>query len=177
MALLAFDQAFAKTGWALFNDDNKLVEIGVISTNAKDSDEDRINCIYDEALGIIKHYQNMWRTDDVPTMVIEDIQVQRGNVSTYKKLSYAQAAIMLLAAQKGAKLYVVSPSSWRSILHQKWGIDFGAKRADQKKVAKELAEEYIATANCNISTKITTDIADAICIGLAQIHSIGFDSK
>ena len=79
MALLAFDQAFAKTGWALFNDDNKLVEIGVISTNAKDSDEDRINCIYDEALGIIKHYQNMWRTDDVPTMVIEDIQVQRGN--------------------------------------------------------------------------------------------------
>ena len=41
MALLAFDQAFAKTGWALFNDDNKLVEIGIISTNAKDSDEDR----------------------------------------------------------------------------------------------------------------------------------------
>ena len=169
MGTLAFDQAFKTTGIAVFNDNNDVVKVGSFTTSTAYPDEVRIKQIKDMAIQYISDYYKEY--NDYPQVVIEDIQAQRGNISTYKKLAYAQAAILEAAAEQNVNINIISPSSWRSILNRRWGIEFGRKRADQKKVAKELAEEYIATKHCDISDNITNDIADAICIGLAQILS------
>lgn len=169
MGTLAFDQAFQTTGVAVFDDNNNIIQVGTFKTSSAYPDELRIKQIKDMVIEYALEYQTTY--GDLPNIVIEDIQAQRGNISTYKKLAYAQAAILEAAAELKVNINIIAPSSWRSILNQKWGIEFGTKRTDQKKVAKEFAEEYIATKNCNISVKITNDIADAICIGLAQILS------
>ncbi len=159
--IVAFDQAFKTTGFAVVNKDTKeILMSGTFSTSAADSDEKRLGNIY--------HFvTNMFNQKDNPgikEIVIEDIQMQRMNASTYKKLAWVQSVFLLAAEHLSIPIYVVSPSSWRSILTKKYHINFGKKRADQKKAAKEFAAQF--------SDKVTTDSADAICIGLAQAWSL-----
>lgn len=169
MGTLAFDQAFQTTGIAVFDDNNVIVQVGTFKTSSVYPDEIRIKQIKDMVIEYALDYKENY--GDLPNIVIEDIQAQRGNISTYKKLAYAQAAILEAAAELNANINIIAPSSWRSILNQRWGTEFGTKRADQKKVAMDVAQEYIAIKHSNISVGITNDIADAICIGLAQILS------
>ena len=90
----------------------------------------------------------------------EDIQQQKGNVETYKKLAYVQAAILLWCYFNEVSYTVLSPSHWRKILNEKYGIKFGRSRADQKAAARSFVKEHY-------SLSLGEDIADAINIAHA----------
>lgn len=103
--------------------------------------------------------------DDYPfdELVYEDIQLQRGNVKTFKTLAYIQAAILLwCGADNFIKETCVSPSHWRSVLKDEYKIEWGRKRADQKAAAQKFAKEQTGK-------DFTEDEADSYCIGLAYL--------
>lgn len=173
MALVAFDQAFKTTGVAIFNDNNNLVSVETITTNSSAPDEERINQIRENVKRILETTQETYTYDrKVPAVVIEDIQAQKGNISTYKKLAYAQAAIMSTAAEMHTNIYIIPPSSWRSIITKNYNVNFGRDRKTQKAAAQKFVKQYLQDNNLEPAHKITSDIADAICIGLAQIASM-----
>lgn len=102
-------------------------------------------------------------------MVFEDIQLQMGNVETYKKLAYVQAITMYWCEKQGIEYHVMSPSHWRKILKDEYDIVWGRKRAEQKQAALNFVENKYGK-----DPNITSDSADAICIGLTyQIEHKG----
>ena len=57
----------------------------------------------------------------------------------------------------------LSPSHWRSILKDKYGVKFGRSRADQKKAAQNFVKEHFNIVE-------SEDTCDAICLGLAAVN-------
>lgn len=87
--------------------------------------------------------------------------MQMGNVVTYKKLAYVQAMILYWCDKHAKKYSILTPSHWRSIIKDKYGVTFGRKRKEQKEAAMKFAMSM-----SNI--KFTEDMADSFCIGLAD---------
>ena len=83
-----------------------------------------------------------------------------GNVETYKKLAYVQAMILFWCEKHEKNLYCLSPSHWRKILKDKYGMSWGRKRAEQKQTAIDFIQEHY-------EKEVDSDTADAICIGCA----------
>lgn len=83
-----------------------------------------------------------------------------GNVETYKKLAYVQAMILFWCEKHEKNLYCLSPSHWRKILKDKYGMSWGRKRAEQKQTAIDFIQEHY-------KKEVDSDTADAICIGCA----------
>ena len=154
MFYLALDQALQTTGYAVFEDD-KLVKWGTFSTDASSSIEDRLYTIQQELNKLDQYY-------NIGHVFFEDTQKQV-NLDTYKRLCYVQSVIMLWCRNRGGIQYdILSPSHWRKILKDKYKINWGRKREEQKQAAlKWVRQEY--------DGKFTTDSADAICIGRAGL--------
>lgn len=102
----------------------------------------------------------MRQEHEIEYIAFEDIQSQ-GNVETYKKLAYCQAAIYLYCYFNEIPCSTLGPSHWRSLL----GIK-GRKREEQKKAAIEYVKDKYEI-NC------TSDEADAVCIGAAYLAERG----
>lgn len=154
MKYLALDQALNTSGWALF-ENTKLLQYGTFKTKATDPIEKRLGSIWEELDNLIEQYSFDY-------LFFEDIQRQQ-NVETFKKLAYTQAAILLWCYWKeNIKYSVLSPSHWRSLLKDKYKMNFGKSRAEQKNAAQQLVSEV-----CGV--RATEDESDAICIGLAGI--------
>ena len=153
MIYLALDQALQTSGWAIFDND-KLVEFGHFNIPANKSIEVRLTLIMKE----LSNLENKFEFQDI---FFEDIQSQQ-NKETYKKLAYVQAAILIWCYNTNHKFYILSPSHWRSILKEKYKINFGKSRADQKQTAKTLINQIF-------EINPTEDECDAICIGLAGL--------
>ena len=83
-----------------------------------------------------------------------------GNVETYRKLAYIQAMILFWCEKHEKNLYCLSPSHWRKILKDKYGMSWGRKRAEQKQTAIDFIQEHY-------KKEVDSDTADAICIGCA----------
>lgn len=161
--ILAFDQSFRITGYAAIDEYGNIVDIGIFKTTPSLSDQERMEEIFNQSLELMKKYADH-------RIVIEDIQMQH-SVSTFKKLAYAQSAIMFAAEQLERPVELMSASSWRSHLSKKYGISFGRNRKAQKETALKLVKEVIDVEQehgslLNVSN-ITQDMADAACIGLA----------
>ena len=95
---------------------------------------------------------------------------QAGNVLTYKHLAYVQAAILMWCDFNQIPYEIYAASHWRKVL----GGKFGRKREEQKQHALDLVKDYCGQ-------EVTSDEADAICIGLAAIrerkeNTVGFGS-
>ena len=82
------------------------------------------------------------------------------SVETYKKLEYVQAMILFWCEKHEKNLYCLSPSHWRKILKDKYGMSWGRKRAEQKQTAIDFIQEHY-------KKEVDSDTADAICIGCA----------
>ncbi len=153
MNYLALDQALQTTGYAIF-EDNKLIKWGTFSTTASDPIEERLFAIQYQITLLNWDYK-------IDYIFFEDTQKQV-NLDTYKRLCYVQSAIMLFCQQQKIKYSVLSPSHWRKVLKDKYKINWGRKREEQKQAALEwVRQEY--------DGNFTTDSADAICIGRAGI--------
>ena len=151
MKFLALDQALGTSGWAVF-DDKTLIAADTFSVS-KTAPMDR------RLLEIYKNLTDLYHEYEFEKIYFEDIQLQAGNALTYKHLAYAQAAIILWCGHMNMDWSMSAPSHWRKVL----GGGFGRKRAEQKRYAIQLVQKWY-------NIEVSSDIADAICIGQAAIQ-------
>lgn len=151
MKFLALDQSLSSTGWAIF-DDKTLVAANTFTVSKTAPMERRL-------LEIYKNLTDLYHEYEFEKIYFEDIQLQAGNALTYKHLAYAQAAIILWCGHMNMDWSMSAPSHWRKVL----GGGFGRKRAEQKRYAIDLVEKWY-------NIEVSSDMADAICIGRAAIQ-------
>ena len=152
MRLLALDQASRVTGVAIFDDD-KLVKYGTFEIKSNQELGKRLT-------QFLENLDKLYAAYHFDAVSYEDIQLQMGNVETYKKLAYIQAMILFWCEKHEKNLYCLSPSHWRKILKDKYGMSWGRKRAEQKQTAIDFIQEHY-------EKEVDSDTADAICIGCA----------
>lgn len=152
MRLLALDQASRVTGVAIFDDD-KLVKYGTFEIKSNQELGKRLT-------QFLENLDKLYAAYHFDAVAYEDIQLQMGNVETYKKLAYIQAMILFWCEKHEKNLYCLSPSHWRKILKDKYGMSWGRKRAEQKQTAIDFIQEHY-------EKEVDSDTADAICIGCA----------
>lgn len=152
MRLLALDQASRVTGVAIFDDD-KLLKYGIFEIKSNQELGKRLT-------QFLENLDKLYAAYHFDAVAYEDIQLQMGNVETYKKLAYIQAMILFWCEKHEKNLYCLSPSHWRKVLKDKYGMSWGRKRAEQKQTAIDFIQEHY-------EKEVDSDIADAICIGCA----------
>lgn len=152
MRLLALDQASRMTGVAIFDDD-KLIKYGTFEIKSNQELGKRLT-------QFLENLDKLYAAYHFDAIAYEDIQLQMGNVETYKKLAYIQAMILFWCEKHEKNLYCLSPSHWRKILKDKYGMSWGRKRAEQKQTAIDFIQEHY-------KKEVDSDTADAICIGCA----------
>ena len=150
---MAIDQAARLSGWAIY-DNKKLIAHGHFSVPANKTIGQRLEAFLKELDTIIKTYH-------IEHLYFEGIQYQN-NAETYKKLSMIQGMIFYYTQINKIPSTELTPSHWRSILKDKYGIKFGRARLEQKQKAKEFV-------NKQFNVFPIEDECDAICIGLAGI--------
>lgn len=150
MRLLALDQASRVTGVAIFDDD-KLVKYGIFEIKSNQELGKRLT-------QFLENLDKLYAAYHFDAVAYEDIQLQMGNVETYKKLAYIQAMILFWCEKHEKNLYCLSPSHWRKVLKDKYGMSWGKKRAEQKQTAIDFIQEHY-------KKEVDSDTADAICIG------------
>lgn len=152
MRLLALDQASRVTGVAIFDDD-KLVKYGTFEIKSNQELGKRLTQFLENLDKLHAEYH-------FDAVAYEDIQLQMGNVETYRKLAYIQAMILFWCEKHEKNLYCLSPSHWRKVLKDKYGMSWGRKRVEQKQTAINFIQEHY-------EKEVDSDTADAICIGCA----------
>lgn len=153
--ILGLDNALRTSGVALVSQSSgKVLELAEIRTNAGDLIHKRLAYIYQQL-------QQLLKTDTPFTHVVfEDSQYQN-NADTYKRLNMVQGVIYLFCAHRKIPYTLLSPSAWRKVIHDTYGVSFCRKRKEQKEAAVKFAIEYTQRRD------ITSDQADALCIALA----------
>lgn len=154
MIMLALDQSSRVSGWSIYDND-KLIDFGHFSISSSLPVERKMN-------ELMRQLCELHNKFEFVAIAFEDIQLQAGNVKTFKTLSYIQAAIIIWCYDNDMPYKILAPSHWRSILKDKFNLSFGRKRAEQKQVAQEFVQNKF-----NIT--VTEDEADSICLGLAAI--------
>lgn len=152
MRLLALDQASRVTGVAIFDND-KLVKYGTFEIKSNQELGKRLT-------QFLENLDKLYAAYHFDAVAYEDIQLQMGNVETYRRLAYIQAMILFWCEKHEKNLYCLSPSHWRKILKDKYGMSWGRKRAEQKQTAIDFIQEHY-------KKEVDSDTADAICIGCA----------
>lgn len=152
MRLLALDQASRVTGVAIFDDD-KLIKYGTFEIKSNQELGKRLT-------QFLENLDKLYAAYHFDAVAYEDIQLQMGNVETYRRLAYIQAMILFWCEKHEKNLYCLSPSHWRKILKDKYGMSWGRKRAEQKQTAINFIQEHY-------EKEVDSDTADAICIGCA----------
>lgn len=150
MRLLALDQASRVTGVAIFDDD-KLVKYGTFEIKSNQELGKRLT-------HFLENLDKLYAAYHFDAVAYEDIQLQMGNVETYKRLAYVQAMILFWCEKHEKNLYCLSPSHWRKVLKDKYGMSWGRKRVEQKQTAIDFIQEHY-------EKEVDSDTADAICIG------------
>lgn len=148
--VLSLDQALRVSGYGVFVD-NSLVAYGTFEIDSDGTIGERLK-------EFIRHIDMLYGEYEFDHLVFEDIQYQN-NIETYKKLAFVQAALYLWCNEAGVQYTVLGPSEWRSKLKEK----FGRTRKEQKEHAMDFVKRYSGK-------DVTSDEADAICIGLAYLR-------
>ncbi len=148
--LLALDQSSRVSGYAIFQE-QELVTSGTFAYT--DSDMGK------RLFKIREHVKQLIQVYEVNELAFEDIQMQGGNVVTYRALAETLGVLEELAAELGIKYTIVPAVTWRSTL----GIQ-GRVRADQKRSAQEYALK-------TYQKQVSEDESDAICIGAHMLKT------
>lgn len=166
--ILALDMATKKTGWALFDYKNGLIDYGVIRTES-DETKDRMEEIYFTISKIIKDNPR------ITTIVFEDVPLNNhNNLKTGKDLSILQGVTLSLCFEYELDYALYNPSAWRSIIGLYNGTRAGMKRDFQKKAAVDKVNElynfgFVYNETETKSRFTDDDKAEAICLGLAYL--------
>lgn len=159
MKILSLDLSTKSSGWAVFENDN-LIDYGCITSSSTDLIK-RIQIMTNGIKEILEKYE-------INKIIAEEVRPQggfgAGNIQTHRALMWLQAAIafMLYDNFKKLTLYFIYPSSWRADCGIKQGR--GTKRESQKELDIQFVKE-------KFNIDVNDDIADAIGIGYAQVHT------
>lgn len=143
MKILALDQASQTSGFAIIEDEH-LLESGTFTFTGS---------LPQRLVKIRKKVQELIQLNNVNRVILEDIQLERGNVITYRALAEVIGVLQELLTELKIPHEFAPASSWRSRLRIK-----GTDRPTQKKNAQKFVKD---TYNKDCSE----DEADAICIG------------
>lgn len=147
--ILAFDQSSQITGYFVCESES-YVSHGKIDLH-KDKDTDhRIQTMEASIFDLI----DQCRPD---TVVIEDTVLQR-SPATLRMLAQLQGAIMGYCFAAGIPVHTLYPTTWRKTLGMKQG---------SKIKREELKQQAIDYVRNKYKIDVSSDEADAICIGLA----------
>lgn len=145
---LALDQALETSGYSIFEKD-KLINYGSFTISPKQDIQSRLVQFAESLTDLKMRY-------DFDKLCFEGIQYQN-NAETHKKLAYVQATVLLWCYENKVEYEILTPSEWRHIL----GGNFGKTRKEQKAYA-------ISYVKDNFDYDVSSDEADAICIGYAS---------
>lgn len=151
MKILAFDQASAVTGWALFVD-GKLERSGKIRVTAIKDVRERHKQMDIRTVNLLKEHAPDF-------VVIEDMYLGK-NVASLKTVSQSRGLIMGYCHYHDIDIDLMMPTMWRKLLKFTQGKDM--TRAALKKQAQDYVQQHF-------DLKATQDEADAICIGYAAV--------
>lgn len=154
---LALDQSLNITGFACFNAEGQLIENGTFNIPKNKPIDERLAAFYKQLTELVKD-------KNIVHIFFEDIQYQN-NKDTFKKLAFVQATILLWCYWNEIKYTILSPSHWRKIITDNYGIKFGRARAEQKKNCFNFVTEKWNL----LSTDVTEDETDAIALGMAGL--------
>ncbi len=144
MKIICFDQASRKTAFSV-GENGKLTDYGMILANG--DGDDRIF----EMTDLIKRKI----TEIAPDLVVlENIQLQEGNVKTYQLLARLQGMIIYAVKNIGIPYKIVPPVTWKS--HCGFAKD---KRIFQKQASIKYAESRF-----NVALSGNDDLADSMGI-------------
>ena len=155
--LLSLDLSTKSSGYAIF-DEGTLIKYGCITSASTDT----IKRIY-----IMRDAINQLLIDfpEINRIIVEEVRPEggygAGNIRTHRVLMWLQAAIafMVYDFDKKIEIEYIYPSSWRATCGIKNGRGI---------VRSTLKEADIAFVKDKYGLDVNDDIADAICIGLAQ---------
>lgn len=156
MIILSIDSGIEKTGFSLFEKNNKLkngykyITSDLIFTSKIEKSENRLKKIYDELFIIFLQYK-----PDI--LVLEQLFFFK-NLKTAIVVAQAQGIVMLLAAKNKIPIEFLTPLEIKQTIT-------GYGRADKKSVQKML--------NLLLGQEVTfknDDVADAIACGLAYCY-------
>lgn len=151
MKILAFDQASAITGWALFVD-GKLECSGKINLQKVKDKTERHKQMNIATIGLLEAMKPDY-------VMIEDVYVGV-NAQSIITITRYQGLIMGFCNCHNIPSELILPTTWRKILGFTQGRNTG--RAQLKKQAQEYVQRHF-------DLNVTQDEADAICIGYAAV--------
>lgn len=141
---------------------SKVVGIAILETSTKEllySHTYNIKGItVEERIIAIKHIiMDLAKEYNVSDLILEDIQLQRGNVKTYKILAFVLGNLTVMALENELPCEITSPNEWR----KGSGIVIGRNKNREmlKKESIELVEEIFGFTP-------SEDECEAILIGL-----------
>ena len=146
MKILSLDLSTKSSGWAVFENDN-LIDYGCITSSSTDLIK-RIQIMTNGIKEILEKYE-------INKIIAEEVRPQggfgAGNIQTHRALMWLQAAIAFILYDNFKKLTLdfIYPSSWRE---------------SQKELDIQFVKE-------KFNIDVNDDIADAIGIGYAQVHT------
>ncbi len=147
--LLALDQSSAVTGFAVLED-------GAYGTHGKI--DLRRNRNPENRMMLMEQYIARCIDRVNPDIVVIEETVLQRSPATLRMLSRLQGAIMGYCLAERIPCDTIYPSAWRKALHMRQGS--GVKRDELKRQAVE----YVRS---RYGISVSSDEADAICIGLA----------
>lgn len=150
MKILSLDQSLSCSGYSIHSD-NELITYGIVKTNSKETQEERMEKIVTKMVLLIEEY-------DIDKVVLENIQSQK-NPKTYRILSMLLGVLCYKLHELKIPFEIISPTVWRSTLN----INKGKKRQEKKKQAQDYVES-------KFNIRPTEDECDSICLGLAYLH-------
>lgn len=148
--ILALDQASRTSGWAVF-EDGALSESGTFTFSDQNIGQ-RLVKIKNKVLQLVEDY-------DIDEVIFEDIQMQGGNVTTYKALAEVFGVLSEALEENNIPNSAVLAVTWKS----KLGIK-GTRRDEQKRNAQKFVQD-------TYGLKVSQDESDAICIGTYKIKN------
>lgn len=162
MSILALDQSYTSTGYAVLDESLNVLECGKVCTTKDKLDSDKINSICNKCKDLINTY-------NVNKIILEEQYVKR-NMRTALKLSRLFGAIMYFSIVNQIELVPIEPSKIRKIL-----LDNG--KADKEEVAEYVIQFYkecpvvksVGPYSDKNNKKKTSDIYDAISIGMSYL--------
>lgn len=162
MKILCLDQASHNSAYSIL-ENGKLANYGVIEKNDKDSE----TRIYKMA----KSIKELIIAESPRIVVFEDIQLQSGNVKSYRALARLQGMIIYLLNEIGINYKIVPPVTWKTAL----GINKRPKGVNARDWQKQACIEKMQKLY-NVDLNGNDDIADAMGI-MTYIHYTILENK
>ena len=156
--ILALDQSTACTGWALFKN-KELIDYGVFRTEGFEEQK-----IEDMRRWLDKKISEIVLDETIDLkIVMEDIQMQRNDVKTFKVLAHLQGVLINTFFRNKEKI----KSGISIYFSSEWKSTCGIKGKDRT-TQKNNAQKFILD---RYNLKVTQDTCDAICLGVHEIES------